>query len=187
MKKLFSTMLALFMVVLTAAGSFMVVATAEGNPAVVTVIAGEVRADGTFDVSIYVKDQTSFGFTDFGIQLDWNTAKIEPVTKRVNERPVAFCMSDLYRLVSSTQNSKDVYISSKTNNEMQDGVLKDAYVFSTTAGSSCRIAFGSNDYGFCFNKAAVEQSTANVAYHETYGLLFGSATFRVKAGAAGTA
>ncbi|MCI8590661.1 MAG: hypothetical protein HFE77_08155 [Clostridiales bacterium] len=187
MKKLFSAMLALLMVMMTAAGSFMVVSTAEGNPAVVTVVASDVRSDGTFDVSIYVKDQTSFGFTDFGIQLDWSTAKIEPVTTRVNERPVAFCISDLYRFVSSSQSSKDVYISSKTNNEMQNDAVKEAYVFSTAAGSTCRIAFGSNDFGFCFNQAAVKQSAVDAAYHETYGLLFGSATFRVKAGASGVA
>ncbi|MCI8331604.1 MAG: hypothetical protein HFE78_02105 [Clostridiales bacterium] len=187
MKKLFSAMLAILMVMITAAGSFMVMATAEGNPAIVTVIAGDVRSDGTFDVAIYVKDQTSYGFTDFGIQLDWNTAKIEPVTKQVNDRPVAFCMSDLYRFVTSSQNSKDVYISSKMNTEKQSGAIKEAYVFSTAAGSSCKIAFGSNDFGFGFNKAAVDQSAANVTYHETYGLLFASATFRAKAGASGLA
>lgn len=71
------------------------------TPAAVTVVLGPVRQDQTFDVKIYVQDFTEYGFTDFGVELDWNATKVEPVTEQAE--PGAIRILPLRRFVSMAE------------------------------------------------------------------------------------
>lgn len=161
------------------------------TPAAVTVVLGPVRQDQTFDVKIYVQDFTEYGFTDFGVELDWNATKVEPVTEQAE--PGAIRILPLRRFVSMAEKEAwcESYMATQTSDIMEGADISDSFAGSSEPGGLCKIAYGSDSRGLGFSRAYIEKWLKTDAeafdYSDEYGFLFAQAVFRVKEDAGGVA